>query len=198
MRRAPSPTTRGQRRFGSSSPAGGTLFLDDIDDMSLPTQVKLLRALQEREPERVGEIAVRVDIRVVVATKVDLRELVPREARRPLLADPGPGPLAGPPWSCRRRPPPGSHLLERHGGGRATPSPSLDHGPPGALSVAGERELENAAARSPPVGRMASPWRATTSSLPTPAGEGAAPGAPGDPPSGTCAPRARASTRARS
>jgi DNA-binding NtrC family response regulator len=52
---------------------GGTIFLDDIDDMSLPTQVKLLRVLQEREFERVGGTkTVKVDVRVIVATKVDL------------------------------------------------------------------------------------------------------------------------------
>ena len=52
---------------------GGTLFLDDIDDMPLPTQVKLLRVLQEREFERVGgEQTIQVDIRVLAATKVPL------------------------------------------------------------------------------------------------------------------------------
>lgn len=52
---------------------GGTLFLDDIDDMRLDTQVKLLRVLQEREFRRIGgEESVRVDIRVIAASKVDL------------------------------------------------------------------------------------------------------------------------------
>lgn len=56
---------------------GGTLFLDDIDDMPLPTQVKLLRVLQERSYERVGgEETLQADIRVVVATKVDLLKRV--------------------------------------------------------------------------------------------------------------------------
>jgi two-component system NtrC family response regulator len=56
---------------------GGSLFLDDIDDMPLTVQVKLLRALQERRFERVGGEETReVDIRVIVATKVDLRQLV--------------------------------------------------------------------------------------------------------------------------
>jgi DNA-binding NtrC family response regulator len=56
---------------------GGTLFLDDIDDMPLPTQVKLLRVLQERSFERVGgEETLQADIRVVVATKVDLLKRV--------------------------------------------------------------------------------------------------------------------------
>src|SRR5690606_14820422 len=56
---------------------GGTIFLDDIDDMPLATQVKLLRVIQEREFERVGgERTVRVDIRLVSATKVSLLDLV--------------------------------------------------------------------------------------------------------------------------
>ena len=56
---------------------GGTIFLDDIDDMPLSVQVKLLRVLQEREFERVGgESLVNVDIRVVAATKVPLLEHV--------------------------------------------------------------------------------------------------------------------------
>ncbi len=59
----------------------GTLFLDDIDDMSLATQVKLLRVLQERCFERLGgEETIHVDIRVVAATKVPLEKLV-REGR---------------------------------------------------------------------------------------------------------------------
>jgi DNA-binding NtrC family response regulator len=60
---------------------GGTLFLDDIDDMPLSVQVKLLRVLQERTFERVGSEETRkLDIRVVAATKKPLRELV-REGR---------------------------------------------------------------------------------------------------------------------
>ena len=57
--------------------SGGTIFLDDIDDMPMTVQVKLLRVLQEREFERVGgEKTVQVDIRVVSATKVALEERV--------------------------------------------------------------------------------------------------------------------------
>ncbi len=56
---------------------GGSIFLDDIDDMNLSTQMKLLRVLQEREFERVGGTkTVHVDVRVIVATKGDLSVLV--------------------------------------------------------------------------------------------------------------------------
>jgi DNA-binding NtrC family response regulator len=55
----------------------GSIFLDDIDDMPLETQVKLLRILQEREFERLGgEKTIKIDVRVIAATKVDLREHV--------------------------------------------------------------------------------------------------------------------------
>ncbi len=56
---------------------GGTLFLDDIDDIPVNAQVKLLRVLQERVVERVGTVKPRtVDVRIVAATKVDLRQAV--------------------------------------------------------------------------------------------------------------------------
>ena len=56
---------------------GGTLFLDEIGDVPAATQVKLLRALQERTFERVGgDRPVTVDVRVVAATHRDLEALI--------------------------------------------------------------------------------------------------------------------------
>ena len=62
---------------------GGTLFLDEIGDMPLELQPKLLRALQEREFERLGSAqTVRVNVRVVAATNQDLGQLVTRKLFR--------------------------------------------------------------------------------------------------------------------
>jgi DNA-binding NtrC family response regulator len=56
---------------------GGTLFLDEIGDMSLVLQAKILRALQEREIERLGgEERLAVDVRVIAATHRDLAKLI--------------------------------------------------------------------------------------------------------------------------
>jgi DNA-binding NtrC family response regulator len=60
---------------------GGTIFLDEIGEMSLPLQVKLLRVLQEREFERVGgNRTIHVDVRIIAATNQDLEAMV--EERR--------------------------------------------------------------------------------------------------------------------
>jgi DNA-binding NtrC family response regulator len=71
-----------QTRVGRFEAADrGTLFIDEVASMPMSLQMKLLRALQEREIEKVGTSrAVKVNTRVIAATNVDLRDMV-REGR---------------------------------------------------------------------------------------------------------------------
>jgi len=67
-----------QQRVGKFEQAdGGTLFLDEIGDMALPTQTKILRALQEGEIQRVGGSGtIKVNVRLLAATNKDLEAMV--------------------------------------------------------------------------------------------------------------------------
>ena len=130
--------------------AGGTLFLDEVGDLPLPLQVKLLRALQERTFERVGENRPRTsDARIVAATNLDLRRAVHEgRFREDLYYRLRVVPIEIPPLRARREDiePLATFLLARVGArqGRALRfSPDalrsmLDHPWPGNV-----RELEN-------------------------------------------------------
>lgn len=62
---------------------GGTLFLDEIGDMALPTQTKILRAIQEGEIQRVGSTRIKkVDVRLIAATHKNLESMVQENAFR--------------------------------------------------------------------------------------------------------------------
>lgn len=67
-----------QQRIGRFEQAhNSTLFLDEIGDMPLELQAKLLRVLQERELQRIGSSeTIKIDVRIIAATNVDLREKV--------------------------------------------------------------------------------------------------------------------------
>lgn len=73
-----------RRKEGRFSQAGGgSLFLDEVSEMSLTMQVKLLRVLQERELTRVGgEATIAVDVRVIAATNKNLPDLIQSGAFR--------------------------------------------------------------------------------------------------------------------
>jgi two-component system response regulator HydG len=115
-----------QRRGRFEVADGGTIFLDDIDDMPLSVQVKLLRVLQEREFERVGgESLVHVDIRVVAATKVPLLDHVRAgKFREDLYYRLNVVPVRLPPLREREGDMPllVQHFIEKLGGGGRTPS----------------------------------------------------------------------------
>ena len=71
-------TGAGQTRIGRFESAhGGTIFLDEIGDIPLSTQVKLLRILEEKEIERVGDhTPIKVDVRIISATNRNLEQLI--------------------------------------------------------------------------------------------------------------------------
>lgn len=62
---------------------GGTIFLDEIGDLPISTQVKLLRVLQSHEIERLGSsVPIKVDVRVICATNRNLEELIEKKLFR--------------------------------------------------------------------------------------------------------------------
>jgi DNA-binding NtrC family response regulator len=134
---------------------GGTLFLDDMDDVPLSMQVKLLRVLQNRTIERLGGTqTVPVNVRIVAGTKHDLRGMVSAGTfREDLYYRLNVLPITLPPLRERRDDVPllMDHFLERYFRRRGDNVPSVSEGVRQAFmrySWPGNvRELENACER---------------------------------------------------
>jgi transcriptional regulator with GAF, ATPase, and Fis domain len=134
---------------------GGTIFLDDIDDVPMSMQVKLLRVLQDRRIERLGGTRpTAVDVRVIAGSKRDLKELVTDgKFREDLYYRLNVIPIVLPPLRERREDIPllMEHFLARYARQRGVDVPVLS---PAARQVllrypwpGNVRELENACER---------------------------------------------------
>ena len=161
----------------------GTLFLDEVGDIPLALQPKLLRVLQEQEFERLGSARThQVDVRLVAATNRDLAEMVKRgEFRSDLYYRLNVFPILLPPLRARREDIPAlvSHFVEIYG---RRMGKQIDHIPPATISALSSyqwpgniRELQNFIERSvilsdgtvlrPPLARTKTfPGRRTTRS----------------------------------
>jgi two-component system NtrC family response regulator len=135
---------------------GGTLFLDEIGEIPLSTQVKLLRALQQREFERVGGTeTLKVDVRMIAATNRDLTEEVKvGRFREELFYRLNVVTITLPPLRKRKGDIPAlvSHFVDKYGKSYGKPVHALGPGTLTALLAhdwpGNVRELENAIERA--------------------------------------------------
>lgn len=134
----------------------GTLFLDEVGTMSPALQAKLLRVLQEREFERVGDTAtVRIDVRVIAATHSDLEHMVAEGSfRQDLFYRLNVIPVRVPALRERREDVPllAQHFLERVSGELGRPPATISQGAMRQLMAyawpGNVRQLENTIERA--------------------------------------------------
>jgi two-component system response regulator HydG len=135
---------------------GGTIFLDEIGELPLPVQVKLNRALQEKEIRRVGDTRpTKVNVRVIAATHRDLKaEVAAGRFREDLYYRLNVFPVVLPALRDRREDIPllAGHFLEKHAGALRKELPGFDADALRALTgypwPGNVRELENAVERA--------------------------------------------------
>jgi len=151
----------GMKRGLFEEAEGGTIFLDEIGDLPLPMQVKLNRALQEKEIRRVGDTGpIRTNVRVIAATHRDLKaEVVSGRFREDLYYRLNVFPVVLPALRDRREDVPmlAAHFLEKHARVLGRPLEGIE---PDALRAltgypwpGNVRELENAVERAVAVGK---------------------------------------------
>ena len=150
-------TGAARRRIGKFEQAdGGTIFLDEIGDMTLATQAKVLRVLQEGNFERLGsEQTVAVDVRVIAATNKDLEKAIAGGTfREDLYYRLKVITLTLPPLRLRREDIPGmvQYFLNKHAAGMGKPRLSLTEAALARLQQyhwpGNVRELENVIKRA--------------------------------------------------
>ena len=150
-------TGAGERRAGRFEQAQhGTLLLDEVSELPLPLQAKLLRVLQEREVDRIGgQRPIPVDVRVIATSNRDLGEMVRRGLfRSDLFYRLNVFPITLPPLRSRREDLPAltSQLLADLADELGRPAPRLDEGALGPLSAhpfpGNVRELRNVLERA--------------------------------------------------
>jgi DNA-binding NtrC family response regulator len=146
-----------QAKYGSFELAnGGTFFFDEIGNLSLDIQAKLLRVIQEKEIKPVGgEKTVKVDVRIIAATNQDLKQAIARKSfREDLYYRLNVVPIQIPPLRERKEdiPPLANHFLQKYNKKRKIPVTNVE---PEAMNLltsydwpGNVRELENAIERA--------------------------------------------------